>query len=89
MKYGQVFRMGMYHANHPDGRYEMANPEWERRGPRPVVLGGRPASPFGDLSRQGAVTAHERELPPRQPVARQQLSGMGRRGKRRRQPPSL
>jgi uncharacterized protein YndB with AHSA1/START domain len=22
---GQVFRMGMYHANHPDGRYEMAN----------------------------------------------------------------
>jgi hypothetical protein len=23
---GQVFRMGMYHANHPDGRYEIANP---------------------------------------------------------------
>jgi uncharacterized protein YndB with AHSA1/START domain len=22
---GQVFRMGMYHANHPDGNYEMAN----------------------------------------------------------------
>ena len=22
---GQVFRMGMYHANHPDGHYEMAN----------------------------------------------------------------
>ena len=22
---GQVFRMGMYHANHPDGNYRMAN----------------------------------------------------------------
>lgn len=22
---GQMFRMAMYHANHPDGRYEMAN----------------------------------------------------------------
>ncbi len=22
---GQVFRMAMYHSNHPDGRYEMAN----------------------------------------------------------------
>jgi hypothetical protein len=22
---GQIFRMGMYHANHPDGNYEMAN----------------------------------------------------------------
>ena len=22
---GQVFRMGMYHPNHPDGNYEMAN----------------------------------------------------------------
>ena len=22
---GQIFRMGMYHANHPDGSYEMAN----------------------------------------------------------------
>jgi uncharacterized protein YndB with AHSA1/START domain len=22
---GQVFRMGMYHANHPDGNYQMAN----------------------------------------------------------------
>ena len=22
---GQVFRMGMYHENHPDGSYEMAN----------------------------------------------------------------
>jgi hypothetical protein len=22
---GQVFRMGMYHANHPDGDYQMAN----------------------------------------------------------------
>ena len=22
---GQVFRMGMYHPNHPDGHYEMAN----------------------------------------------------------------
>jgi len=22
---GQVFRMGMYHRNHPDGNYEMAN----------------------------------------------------------------
>jgi hypothetical protein len=22
---GQVFRMGMYHANHPDGNYDMAN----------------------------------------------------------------
>jgi uncharacterized protein YndB with AHSA1/START domain len=22
---GQVFRMGMYHANHPDGTYQMAN----------------------------------------------------------------
>lgn len=22
---GQIFRMGMYHDNHPDGRYEMAN----------------------------------------------------------------
>lgn len=25
MESGQLFRMGMYHANHPDGRYEMAN----------------------------------------------------------------
>ena len=22
---GQIFRMGMFHPNHPDGRYEMAN----------------------------------------------------------------
>jgi hypothetical protein len=22
---GQVFRMGMYHPNHPDGNYQMAN----------------------------------------------------------------
>lgn len=22
---GQIFRMAMYHANHPDGNYEMAN----------------------------------------------------------------
>src|SRR5271165_3608566 len=22
---GQIFRMAMYHDNHPDGRYEMAN----------------------------------------------------------------
>jgi hypothetical protein len=29
---GQVFRMGMYHPNHPDGNYQMANRLRQRIG---------------------------------------------------------
>jgi uncharacterized protein YndB with AHSA1/START domain len=33
---GQVFRMGMYHADHPDGRYEIANQVRELDPPRAI-----------------------------------------------------
>jgi len=33
---GQVFRMGMYHPNHPDGRYEIANQVRELDPPRAI-----------------------------------------------------
>lgn len=33
---GQVFRMSMYHPNHPDGRYEMANQVRELDPPRAI-----------------------------------------------------
>ena len=33
---GQVFRMGIYHADHPDGRYEIANQVRELDRPRAI-----------------------------------------------------
>jgi uncharacterized protein YndB with AHSA1/START domain len=33
---GQVFRMAMYHANHPDGSYQMANRVQELDPPRAI-----------------------------------------------------
>jgi uncharacterized protein YndB with AHSA1/START domain len=33
---GQVFRMAMYHPNHPDGDYEMANRVEELEAPRTI-----------------------------------------------------
>jgi uncharacterized protein YndB with AHSA1/START domain len=33
---GQIFRMAMYHANHPDGRYEMANAVRVFEAPRAI-----------------------------------------------------
>lgn len=46
---GQVFRMGMYHANHPDGRYEMANQVREFDPPRAISWEPGQEDPEGRL----------------------------------------
>jgi uncharacterized protein YndB with AHSA1/START domain len=43
---GQIFRMGMYHANHPDGHYQVAN-KVEMLDP-PRTIGWRPGGEKDD-----------------------------------------
>src|ERR1700709_1378256 len=47
---GQVFRMAMYHPNHPDGDYEMANKVRVFDPPRAVAWEPGQADPDGELS---------------------------------------
>jgi uncharacterized protein YndB with AHSA1/START domain len=47
---GQVFRMAMYHANHPDGNYQMAN-RVQVLDP-PCVISWEPGQESGDGSLQ-------------------------------------
>jgi uncharacterized protein YndB with AHSA1/START domain len=47
---GQVFRMGMYHPNHPDGNYQMAN-QVQVFDP-PHAISWRPGTDAGDGSLQ-------------------------------------
>jgi hypothetical protein len=46
----QVFRMAMYHDNHPDGNYEMANKVRVFDPPRAVAWEPGQAGPDGELS---------------------------------------
>ena len=43
---GQVFRMAMYHDNHPDKNYEMSNEVIELESP--VMIAWRPGQPSAD-----------------------------------------
>ncbi|MEK6439214.1 hypothetical protein [Pseudonocardia sp. T1-2H] len=64
---GQVFRMGMYHPNHPDGRYEIANQVREARSAPRDLVGA------GDGGRRGAPQFRRLDL------ALRPRAGSGRR----------
>lgn len=48
---GQVFRMSMYHPNHPDGAYQMANRVQAFHAPSTVTVGTPMHCPTGSASR--------------------------------------
>ena len=50
---GQLFRMGMYHDNHPDGRYEMANKVTVFDPPRTIAWEPGQEGPGGELDYGG------------------------------------
>jgi uncharacterized protein YndB with AHSA1/START domain len=50
---GQVFRMGMYHVNHPDGDYEMANKVEVFDPPRAIAWQPGQEGPDGDIGYGG------------------------------------
>jgi uncharacterized protein YndB with AHSA1/START domain len=57
---GQVFRMGMYHANHPDGSYEMANQVIEFEPPHVISWKPGHRSPAtGELKLGGWIWRYE------------------------------
>ena len=59
---GQVFRMGMYHVDHPDGRYEIANQVRELDPPRAISWEpGRSA--YGGTSETRTAPSGTRNMP--------------------------
>jgi uncharacterized protein YndB with AHSA1/START domain len=56
---GQVFRMGMYHANHPDGRYEIANQVRELEPPRVISWAPGTEDAEGRLSFGGWIWRYD------------------------------
>jgi uncharacterized protein YndB with AHSA1/START domain len=57
---GEIFRVAMYHPNHPDGDYEMSNQVLEFEPPR--VISWRPgyvSSPTGELEFGGWVWRYD------------------------------
>jgi len=57
--YGQVFRMGMYHPNHPKGRYETANQVRELDPPRAISWATGTQDAQGRLSFGGWVWRYD------------------------------
>ncbi len=58
---GQVFRMGMYHPNHPDGRYEIANQVRDFDRPRAISWQPGTEDAAGRLSFGGWVWRYDLE----------------------------
>src|SRR6185312_16729063 len=57
---GQVFRMAMYHSNHPDGDYQMANRVEVFDPPRAIAwLPGQDRAGDGDLEFGGWVWRYD------------------------------
>ncbi|WP_448612768.1 SRPBCC family protein [Modestobacter sp. URMC 112] len=56
---GQVFRMGMYHPGHPDGRYETANQVREIDPPRAVSWATGTGDAEGRLSFGGWIWRYD------------------------------
>jgi len=56
---GQVFRMGMYHPNHPDGNYDMANLVEVFEPPRAIAWKPGQDTEDGDLSFGGWVWRYD------------------------------
>ena len=56
---GQVFRMGMYHDNHPDGRYEMANKVTAFDAPRTIAWEPGQEGPDGELDYGGWIWRYD------------------------------
>ena len=54
---GQIFRMGMYHANHPDGTYEVANRVATFEPPRAISW-----EPGQDVEGDGRATGRRLDL---------------------------
>lgn len=62
-KSGQVFRLSMYHPNHPDGRYEIANQVRELDPPRAISWEPGTRTPRGvsaSAAGAGATTSRQR-----------------------------
>jgi len=58
---GQVFRMAMFHDNHPDGRYEVANLVEVYDEPRAIGWKPGTAAPDGELSFGGWTWRYDLE----------------------------
>ncbi|MGJ9414289.1 SRPBCC domain-containing protein [Aeromicrobium sp. CF4.19] len=56
---GQVFRMGMYHPNHPDGGYEIANQVRELDPPRTISWAPGTEDAAGRLDFGGWIWRYE------------------------------
>jgi uncharacterized protein YndB with AHSA1/START domain len=56
---GQIFRMAMYHANHPDGAYEMANKVTVLDPPRTIAWEPGQAGPDGELGYGGWIWRYD------------------------------
>jgi hypothetical protein len=56
---GQVFRVAMYHENHPDGDYEMANKVTALDPPRTIAWEPGQESPDGQISYGGWIWRYD------------------------------
>jgi len=56
---GQIFRMAMYHDNHPDGDYEMANKITVLDPPRAIAWEPGQVKPDGEVSYGGLIWRYD------------------------------
>jgi uncharacterized protein YndB with AHSA1/START domain len=56
---GQTFRMAMYHDNHPDGDYEMANTVRVFEPPRAIAWEAGQAGPDGEIGYGGWIWRYD------------------------------
>lgn len=58
-EHGQIFRMAMYHGNHPDGAYEMANKVVALESPSVIAWEPGQAGPDGEIEYGGWIWRYD------------------------------